>query len=123
MWKASQGFPGTATILPVLLHEGYHRGHLSLGRIASALCAAPASICNLPQKRVLEPGRDADLTLVDLQQVRRVEPEQLRSFSDYSLYEGQSPPGRPATAILRGQVIMDQGRVTRGGGYGQYLRR
>ncbi len=30
LWLASQGFPGTATILPVLLSEGYHKKRLSL---------------------------------------------------------------------------------------------
>jgi dihydropyrimidinase len=123
IWKASQGFPGTATILPVLLHEGYHRGRLTLERIASVLCAVPAAIFNLPQKGVLETGRDADLTLVDLDLVRTVDPAALGSYSDYSLYEGQALRGWPVAAILRGEMIMEHGRITRGGGYGQYIRR
>jgi dihydropyrimidinase len=123
IWKASQGFPGTATILPVLLHEGFHRGRLSLERIAAVLCAAPAAIFNMPQKGVLQAGRDADLTIVDLECVRSVDPAALGSYSDYSLYEGQALRGWPVTAILRGEIIMDDGRVTRDGGYGRYIRR
>jgi dihydropyrimidinase len=123
LWKASQGFPGTATILPVLLDEGYHRGRLKLERIASLLCAAPARIFNLPAKGALEPGRDADVTIVDLELVRRVEPAALGSWSDYSLYEGRSLRGWPVTALLRGTVIMDEGRISLAGGHGRYLRR
>ena len=123
LWKASQGFPGTATILPVLLHEGFHRGRLSLERIASLLCAAPARIFNLPQKGGLESGGDADLTIVDLEQCRAVDPLALGSYSDYSLYEGQVLRGWPVMAILRGRIIMDNGRVTGPGGNGRYLRR
>lgn len=123
IWKASQGFPGTATILPVLLHYGYHRGLLTLERIASVLCAAPASIFNLPQKGSLEPGNDGDITIVDLEQTRIVDPVSLGSYSDYSLYEGQSLRGWPVTTILRGEVIMKDGHVTLNGGFGKYLRR
>jgi dihydropyrimidinase len=113
IWKAS----------PVLLHEGYHRGRLTLQRIASLLCAAPATIFGLPQKGVLEAGRDADLTIVDLELTRTVDPAALGSFSDYSLYEGQALRGWPVAAILRGETIMENGRIIRAGGYGQYIRR
>ena len=123
LWKASQGFPGTATILPVLLQEGYHRGRLSLERIASLLCAGPAKIFHLPKKGALEIGRDADMTLVDLDQRRTVDPAALGSYSDYSLYEGQELKGWPVAAILRGEVIMERGKLTKEGGYGSYLPR
>lgn len=123
LWKASQGFPGTATILPVLLHEGYHRGRLSLERIASLLCARPAEIFQLPAKGALEIGRDADMTLVDLDQVRTVDPIALGSYSDYSLYEGQSLKGWPVTAILRGEVILERGELAKRGEYGRYVAR
>lgn len=123
LWKASQGFPGTATILPVLLQEGYHRGRLSLERIASLLCARPAEIFNLPAKGALEIGHDADMTLVDLEERRMVDPAALGSFSDYSLYEGQELRGWPVAGILRGELIMERGRLTKDGGYGRYLSR
>lgn len=85
IWSASQGFPGTATILPVLLHYGYHQGRLSLPRIAELLASAPAAIFGLASKGSLAPGSDADVTLVDLDKVRTVDPVELGSFSDYSL--------------------------------------
>lgn len=123
IWKASQGFPGTATILPVLLHEGYHRGRLGLERIASLLCARPAEIFNLPTKGALEIGRDADMTLVDLNAVRTVDPAALGSYSDYSLYEGQSFRGWPVATVVRGEFVMERGRITGRGGYGRYISR
>lgn len=123
LWQASQGFPGTATLLPVLLHHGYHRGRLTLQRITELLSAAPARIFNLPQKGALAVGRDADLTLVDLDLVRTVDPAALESYSDYSLYEGQALRGWPVATVLRGEMIMQDGRITGRGGQGQYLRR
>ncbi len=123
IWSASQGFPGTATILPVLLDTGYHRGRLSLQRIAQLLTSKPAETFGLRGKGSLSIGSDGDLTLVDLNRVREVKPDELGSFSDYSLYEGWTFKGWPVRTILRGETIMADGVVTGRGGYGRYLAR
>jgi dihydropyrimidinase len=123
IWQASQGFPGTATILPVLLDQGYHRGRLSLQRIAQLLTSRPAEIFAMAGKGSLAPGADADVTLVDLAQERIVDPAALGSYSDYSLYEGQSFKGWPVRAILRGKTIRHDAAIVGEGGYGRYLGR
>jgi dihydropyrimidinase len=124
LWLASQGFPGTATILPVLLDQGYHTGRLSLRRIAEVLTSGPASIFNLaPNKGSLEIGADADLTLVDLNLSRVVNPAELGSFSDYSLYEGQTLKGWPVKTIVRGETVMERHRIVGQPGYGKYIFR
>jgi len=124
LWLASQGFPGTATILPVLLSEGYHKGRLSLSRIADVLTRRPASIFNLdPIKGSLDVGMDADLTLVDLNKVRTVDAAELGSYSDYSLYDGWELKGWPVRTIVRGQVVMQDGSIVGQPGYGRYLPR
>lgn len=123
IWSASQGFPGTATILPVLLDQGYHKGRLSLQRIAQLLTSAPADIFGIANKGSLAIGADGDLTLVDLDRERVVKPEELGSYSDYSLYEGWTFRGWPTRTILRGQTIMHDGKITGARGYGRYLSR
>ncbi|PNU03345.1 dihydroorotase [Novosphingobium guangzhouense] len=123
VWQASQGFPGTATILPVLLDQGYHKGRLSLDRIAQLLTSKPAEAFSMKGKGSLAPGADGDVTLVDLEQSRVVDPAALASYSDYSLYEGWTLRGWPVRAILRGETIMQDGKVTGAGGYGRYLAR
>ncbi len=123
-WLASQGFPGTATILPVLLSEGYHKGRLSLQRIAQLLTQSPAEIFNIQNtKGSLQIGKDADITLVDLNLEREVIPSELGSYSDYSLYEGQHFKGWPVRTILRGCTVMHEGKITGQAGAGQYLFR
>lgn len=123
LWQASQGFPGTATILPVLLHHGYHTGRLSLERIAELLTRAPADIFHLPQKGRFEVGADGDVTIVDVNHSRVVDPAALGSYADYSLYEGETLKGWPMATILRGQLVMAEGRIIGAGGLGRYLRR
>ncbi|MFM0116886.1 dihydroorotase [Paraburkholderia nemoris] len=123
-WLASQGFPGTATILPVLLSEGYHKGRLSLARIAEVLTEAPSKIFGMaPQKGSLSVGADADLTFVDLNRSRVVRAEELGSFSDYSLYDGWSLKGWPVRTIVRGETVMLDGEIVGMPGYGRYLSR
>lgn len=124
LWLASQGFPGTATILPVLLHEGYHRRQLPLKRIAQLVCEAPARIFGIDDRKGrIAPGMDADLTLVDLNLERVVKHEDLLSYSDYSIYDGWTFKGWPVETILRGKTIMKDGRLMGNPGDGQYLFR
>ena len=124
LWLASQGFPGTATILPVLLHEGYHKGRLSLRRIAEVLTQAPAKIFNVaPHKGSLAIGADADITLVDLNLSRVVNPAELGSYSDYILYEGQKLKGWPVQTIVRGTTVMSNGKILGQPGFGNYIFR
>jgi dihydropyrimidinase len=124
LWLASQGFPGTATMLQVLLSEGYHKRKLPLQRICQLLTAAPAKIFDLaPLKGSLAPGADADLALVDLGKERKVKAEELGSYADYSLYDGWTFKGWPVKTIVRGVTVMDNGKIVGPGGHGKYLWR
>ena len=123
IWQASQGFPGTATILPVLLSEGYHKGRLSLQRIAELLTTAPARIFDVPDKGDIRVGYDADLTLVDLELTREVRAAELGSYSDYSLYDGWRLKGWPTATVVRGEVVMQDARIVGPPGFGRYIRR
>src|SRR5581483_10234409 len=124
LWLASQGFPGTATILPVLLSEGYHKDRLSLPRIAELLTSRPAEIFNLaPAKGRIAVGADADLTLVDVDRERVVRAAELGSYSDYSLYDGWTLKGWPVRTIVRGTTVMESGSIVGAAGFGRYLRR
>jgi dihydropyrimidinase len=124
IWQASQGFPGIATILPVLLSEGYHKRRLSLERICDVITAGPARIFNLePSKGRIAVGADADLTLVDLDKERVVKWQELESYADYSLYDGWKLKGWPVRTIVRGVTVMENGEIVGPAGHGKYLWR
>ncbi len=124
LWLAAQGFPGIATILPVMLSEGYHKRKLPLQRICQLLATAPARIFDLePVKGRIAPGSDADFTVVDLDRERKVIPAELGSYADYSLYENQVLKGWPVRTIVRGVTVMDEGKIVGPGGHGKYLWR
>ncbi|MDP9343380.1 MAG: amidohydrolase family protein [Actinomycetota bacterium] len=123
IWNGTPGFPGMATMLPVLL-QGVRDGLVSLLHVAAATSLNPARVLNLyPRKGTLEVGADADLVIVDPTLTRRVTPELLRSRSDFSIYEGRELTGWPVLTMLRGNVLMRDGEVVGAPGYGRYLRR
>jgi dihydropyrimidinase len=124
IWNPYTGCPGTATLLPVLLSEGYHKRGLSLGRIAELVALNPARLYGLyPRKGSLEVGGDADLTMVDLEQERVVQAADLLSFADYSLYEGWTLKGWPTHTMVRGRWVVADGQVVAQPGLGCYLAR
>lgn len=124
VWGPYTGCPGTATLLPVLLSEGYHKRGVPLGRIAEVVSANAARLYGLyPRKGALEIGSDADLTLVDLETEKTVRAEDLGSFADYSPYEGRRLKGWPVHTLVRGQWVMRDGKIVTDEGIGSYLPR
>jgi dihydropyrimidinase len=124
IWTAVPGFPGSGMLLPVMLSEGYHRDRVSLERIADVLATNNARVYGLyPRKGVIAVGSDADFAIVDLDETRVVTPEYMQSFADWGLYDGWTLKGWPTMTIVRGEVVVDHGKVVGREGYGQYLAR
>jgi dihydropyrimidinase len=124
IWTASAGFPGTATILPVLLSDGHHGRGIPLERIVEITSTNAARAFRLyPTKGTLAPGADADITIVDLDLERRAIPDVLDSHADYSLYEDRVLRGWPVMTLVRGEMVMEEGRVVGRPGHGRYLPR
>jgi len=124
IWKASPGFPGMATMLPVMLHEGHHKRGLSLQRIAQVTSMNAAQAYNMyPRKGAIRVGSDADLAVVDLGLERKVDPAELGSASDFSLQEGQTLKGWPVLTLSRGVVVARDGKLVGKPGHGQFIKR
>ena len=123
-WKASRGTPTLSLILPVLLSEGVHRRGMSLERVAKLTSENPARLFNLyPRKGTIQVGADEDFTVVDLDLEREVRWQDLQSFADYSIWEGQRLRGWPVLTIMRGLVVARDGAFVGEPGGGRYLPR
>jgi len=111
-WDAPSGFSGLATMLPVMLSEGVNKKRIDLVRL-SEICSANASrIFGLfPKKGIIMEGSDADLTLVDMEKEQTVTPDILNSHSDYTIYDGWKLKGWPVMTIVRGKIIMEDGKI------------
>ncbi|MDN2566524.1 amidohydrolase family protein [Aquibium sp. A9E412] len=124
LWQASAGFPGVAQLLPILLEEGYHRRGVPLETLAAATSSNVAALYSLPGKGHVAPGFDADLAIVDPAAETVVAAADYPSHSDYSPYQGMRFRGRVTHTVLRGRLVVDDGRLADDGAAGgRYLHR
>jgi dihydropyrimidinase len=125
LWTALAGFPGIATMLPVLLDYGVNQQRISIERVAEVTSYNTARIFGMyPSKGTVQVGSDADLVIVDLDMEKRVSPELLQSYSDYTIYDGWKLTGWPTMTIVRGRIVMEDGQVDKNAlGLGQFIPR
>ncbi|MGP9819435.1 dihydroorotase [Salinarimonas sp. NSM] len=126
IWSSTMGFPGVATMLPVMITEGHHRRGVPIERIAAVTSANAAKVYGLKGKGQIAPGYDADLVMVDPDAERVVDAANLESFADYSPFEGMALKGWAHTTWLRGRKVVENGAITeeaRRAPAGRYLAR
>ncbi|MCJ7493925.1 MAG: hypothetical protein MUP68_06750 [Deltaproteobacteria bacterium] len=68
-------------------------------------------------------GTDADLTLVILNRVKTVQAKDFEMFSDHLPCEGLEIKGWPVMTLVRGKMIMKDGKVVGNVGWGRFLAR
>ena len=75
----------------------------------------------LPRKGVIQPGADADLLILDPGVDRVITSGDHLSNAGYSLFEGWEITGRPWMTLLRGQILLNDGKLEQQPGYGQFM--
>ncbi|MFV0463630.1 MAG: dihydroorotase, partial [Nostocoides sp.] len=121
VWAAKSGFGGTEYLLPALVTEGSKRG-LSFGRMAALLSANPAERYGLNNKGAIEPGKDADIVLVDPNASWTVHATDSESTQGYTPFEGLPMTAAVRHVYLRGEPIAEDGHVV-GEPIGHFIRR
>src|SRR5438132_1323178 len=102
---------GAEARMGIVFSEGVMKRRMSLQRFADVTATNAARILGLyPQKGVIAPGSDADLVLID-PAIRKTLAREDFHVSDYSPWEGWPIQGWPVTTILRGRVIVENGRL------------
>lgn len=106
------GISGAQSTLSVMLTEGYHKRNIPLEKIVSLTSTNPAKLFGLyPQKGVLSPGSDADITIVDVNESYILNKEDLFYRHQHSPYVGKSFKGKVKTTIVKGKVVFDNGKI------------
>ncbi len=113
LWTASAGFPGTGTLLPLLVSEGHLAKGIPLERLVDVTATRPAQLFGLyPQKGVIRVGSDADLTVLDLESEGVVDAATQHSDAKYTVWQGWPVRGRVEHTLVRGRFAVRDGAVT-----------
>jgi dihydropyrimidinase/allantoinase len=124
IWAAPPGLPGLEEFLPLML-TAVHDERLTLPQLVRLVCETPARLFGLwPRKGSLREGSDADVTIVDMALERVHDHTRLytKARETALVYDGMRLRGTPVTTIVRGRVVMRDGRVTGEPGWGQWVR-
>ena len=76
-----------------------------------------------PQKGAIAVGSDADIVVYDPNLNKKLTLDDLHADSDYSIWEGFECQGYPVMTILRGKVIVEDGKLSGNTADGQWLSR
>lgn len=114
---------GAEARLGIVYSEGVVNRGMSLERFVDVTAANAARILGLyPRKGAIAPGSDADLVLIDPTIHKRLARDDFH-VSDYSPWEGWEVHGWPVTTILRGRLLVENGRAVDLDRHGQLIPR
>ncbi len=122
--KAYAGMPGVELLLPLMLNQ-VSKGKLTIEQLACLISENTARLHGLfPQKGIIQVGSDADFAIVDLTKEYTISIENMytKAKAINILFDGTEVKGKPSYTIVRGKVLMEDGKVDIDNrGYGQFV--
>jgi dihydropyrimidinase len=117
------GNSGVEPRLGVMYTEMVVRRGYSLRRYADLVSTNAAKIMGLyPKKGAIAAGSDADITILDPSRRGKVRAEDMHE-TDYTPWEGHDIFAWPTTTILRGKIMVQDGKYMGAPSDGRYLKR
>ncbi|MEX2128271.1 MAG: dihydropyrimidinase [Xanthobacteraceae bacterium] len=118
------GIPGIETRLPILFSEGVTKGRTTLQQFVALTSTNHAQMYGLyPKKGTIAVGSDADIVMWDPDRRVRISHEILHDACDYTPYEGLEVTGWPVLTMLRGRVVVRDGKLVGEKGAGRHFAR
>lgn len=98
-------------MLPLLINE-VAQGRLTHEQVVRITAENPARVFGLyPRKGALQVGSDADLVIVDPRKNMLIRNEDQYTKAEVTPFDGWSVTGTPLLTMLRGHVVMREGKV------------
>ena len=118
------GHNGIETRLPVVYTKLAAGGKISLERFVAITSTNAARVLGMyPRKGAIAAGSDADIVVFDTELKKKIALEDLHADADYSIWDGFEGQGYPLTTILRGKVIVEDGKLLGSPSDGRWLSR
>jgi dihydropyrimidinase len=122
--KVVNGLSGIEVRLPILLSEGVNKGKISINRLCEITSTNIAKLFGCyPKKGTISLGSDADIVVIDLEKKVTLKPEVLHNNINYCLYDNLTITGYPIMTILRGNIIVEDGKFYGRKGTGEFIKR
>ena len=120
--EMANGVPGLELRLPLLFTYGVKAGRISLEEFVNLTSARHAQTYGLyPRKGTIAVGADADIAVWDPE--KKVTVETTHDRTGYTPYRGKNLTGWPVTVLSRGEVIIENGKLSAERGRGRFLAR
>lgn len=104
-WEVYGGIPGVEHLVPFMFSKGFKKGRLTLSQTIDLISTNPARFCGISRtKGTLEPGKDADMVLVNLWGHQVIKGTEMRCKGKYTPFEGVHFDVTVEDTFLRGNL-------------------
>lgn len=115
------GITGAQEFIPLMLDQ-VNSGILTLEDLARFCSENPAKIFGIyPKKGTIQVNADADFTIVDMGKKAVLTGKEMYSRTGFTSWEGVEVSGMPVYTIVRGRVIMEDGKIVAEPGLGRFV--
>jgi dihydroorotase len=120
-WSIPFGNPQVEHYITALLTE-VNKGRMNLETLVRVCAEQPAKLIGVwPRKGVIQIDADADLAVIDMEDKGTLSNDNIYTKVGWSPFAGQAFHGRPVMTVVRGQVVMRDGKVIGKPGSGQFI--
>ncbi|MGI8572335.1 MAG: amidohydrolase family protein, partial [Solirubrobacteraceae bacterium] len=109
--------------LPKLWDEGVMTGRITRPQLVERTSTTIARRFGLHEKGALEPGKDADVVVLDPAASRPYGVATSLMNVDYDLYEGETASASVRHTFSRGTLVYDRGEIQTEPGHGRFVPR
>ena len=122
--KAPGGVAGVEERVRLIFTHGVATNKISENQFVKLLCENPARIFGMyPKKGTLAIGADADIMIIDPNEKDTISKQNLHSVCDYSIFEGFEVSCKIPYVLLRGKILVKDGKFLGEKGYGKFIKR
>jgi dihydropyrimidinase len=122
--KIPNGAPGVEHRMELLYTYGVCKGKLTMNQMVELTSTNAAKLFGIfPEKGTIAVGSDADLIIWDPAYKSVIDAKEQTQRVDYTPYQGFEQLGRPFHVLLRGKVLVRNGKLEADKTEGKYLHR
>ena len=108
--ESPSGMPGVQTLVPIML-DHVNRKKLTIKQFVRYVSENPAKIFNIKNKGFIKKGYEADLTIIDMNKIVKIDNDKIESKCKWSPFHGVEVKGFPVITIVNGEIKMKNGEI------------